>query len=72
MPLVDYQDEKTGEIEEVLIRTSNIPETIISEKTGNICRGSSADPRRSSSRGQVSTPQTTNKLTRFNKNTILL
>ena len=38
MPLVDYQDEKTGEIEEVLIRTSNIPETIISEKTGNICK----------------------------------
>lgn len=46
MPLIDYQDEKTGEIEEVLIRTSNIPETIISNKTGNVCKriisGSSA------------------------------
>ena len=38
MPLVDYQDEKTGEVEEVLIRTSPIPETIISNKTGNVCK----------------------------------
>lgn len=36
MPTVDYKDEKTGEIFEVYLRSNEIPESIINEKTGNI------------------------------------
>lgn len=35
MPLIDYQDEITGSIFEVLIRTSEIPETMENPDTGN-------------------------------------
>lgn len=35
MPLIDYKDDVTGEIFEVLIRTSNVPEKIQNPDTGN-------------------------------------
>lgn len=35
MPLADYKDEVTGEIFEVLIKSGEIPEEVVNEKTGN-------------------------------------
>ena len=35
MPIVDYKDDVTEEVFEVFIRTKDIPEEIINEKTGN-------------------------------------
>jgi predicted nucleic acid-binding Zn ribbon protein len=35
MPIVDYEDVKTGEIIEVYIRTGEIPETVINDSSGN-------------------------------------
>lgn len=35
MPIVDYKDSVTGDVFEEYIRTTDIPETIINEKTGN-------------------------------------
>ena len=37
MPLIDYQDEVTGKIEEILIRNHDIPDSIISDISGNKC-----------------------------------
>ena len=38
MPIADFQDEVTNEVTEVYFKTKEIPETIISEKTGNVCK----------------------------------
>jgi len=35
MAIVDYKDEVTGEVFEMFIRTKDIPEEIVNEKTGN-------------------------------------
>lgn len=35
MPLIDYKDEITGDVFEVLIRTSDVPEKIKNPDTGN-------------------------------------
>lgn len=37
MPLIDFRDVVTGEVEEVLFKSQNVPDTIISAKTGNEC-----------------------------------
>ena len=37
MPLIDYQDEVTGQVFETLIRSHDIPDSIISDITGNKC-----------------------------------
>lgn len=35
MPIVDYKDSVTDEVFEVYIRTGEIPEEVMNEKTGN-------------------------------------
>lgn len=37
MPIADYRDTVTGEVTEVYFKTRELPDTVISEKTGNIC-----------------------------------
>lgn len=38
MPIVDYKDEITEEIFEVLIKSGEIPTQIINERTGNVSK----------------------------------
>ena len=38
MPIADYQDTVTNEIFEVFFKSSNIPDEVINDKTGNVSK----------------------------------
>ncbi|MCK9429138.1 MAG: hypothetical protein M0R17_03920 [Candidatus Omnitrophica bacterium] len=35
MPIIEYEDEKTGEVFERFFKNHNIPDSVVNEKTGN-------------------------------------